>query len=585
MSNRLGGVLLVLLATLLSSSSSHAQFDKNGNPVCKAVGIQDQPDLISFKGDFVVVWRDFRDGDGDIYAQRVTSKGEKKWPANIEVNGQTICDAPGEQYSPRVVGTGGEVWVVWIDERDVGTKLIYAEQVNFATGATTFGNGKRVCQAASDQTEFDVENQDGPVIVWKDSRNDATTNKDIYAQYIDKNGVLKWGNNGTVVCKANGNQSNPKIVFCHDGLLLGFLVAWEDNRNGANDTDIFAQLLLLDDGSRQWNPNDGVPVCDQAGHQESIALARYDKYVAIAWQDGRAAAVDTLDIYAESIGVADHASQWAVGGMPVCKAKKKQWSPQILESFGELYLAWLDGRATGVSSLRVSAQRIKGGTAKWEADGVLVSQSGNQNTAPSFSIAMVGGNLASVFNLAFNDNLYGISTYSFLRDNGKFIERAGAAGVSSHDKPHKQVRAKTSDKGVFAVWTDERRGADNSDIYMNRVQFAEEPKVVPKDEERRAPDGATPTVSALTLLQNRPNPFASSTEFRIGLPRSAPTELEVFDVQGRRVFHRSAYLSAGWNSVPFDGRDEDGQLLPTGIYFGRVSALGESRRMKLVIQR
>ncbi|HEU4928332.1 MAG TPA: FlgD immunoglobulin-like domain containing protein, partial [Candidatus Krumholzibacteria bacterium] len=98
--------------------------------------------------------------------------------------------------------------------------------------------------------------------------------------------------------------------------------------------------------------------------------------------------------------------------------------------------------------------------------------------------------------------------------------------------------------------------------------------------------GNLPPVSALTVLPNHPNPFTERTELSVGLPSKADIRVEMFDVAGRRV--RAISLeqrAAGWQRVPFDGRDDRGRPLPSGVYFYRVHAGGESAAHKMVIAR
>ena len=95
----------------------------------------------------------------------------------------------------------------------------------------------------------------------------------------------------------------------------------------------------------------------------------------------------------------------------------------------------------------------------------------------------------------------------------------------------------------------------------------------------------TPALTSLRVDANMPNPFSAATELRIGLPVAANVTVEVFDVAGRRVATREAALSAGWQSLRFDGRDTSGRLLPSGVYFYRVTAAGETVTRKLVINR
>jgi hypothetical protein len=98
--------------------------------------------------------------------------------------------------------------------------------------------------------------------------------------------------------------------------------------------------------------------------------------------------------------------------------------------------------------------------------------------------------------------------------------------------------------------------------------------------------GDTPALSTLTVLQNRPNPFAASTELEIGLPESGDVSIQIYDVAGRAV--REEKLpgrQAGWQRVTLDGRGGDGRPLASGVYFCRVTANGATVTRKLVIAR
>jgi flagellar hook assembly protein FlgD len=69
------------------------------------------------------------------------------------------------------------------------------------------------------------------------------------------------------------------------------------------------------------------------------------------------------------------------------------------------------------------------------------------------------------------------------------------------------------------------------------------------------------------------------------MPANGDVTLEVYDVAGRRVRSEQRSLAAGWQAVTFDGRDGNGRALPSGVYFYRVSAAGQTRTAKMVIQR
>lgn len=88
------------------------------------------------------------------------------------------------------------------------------------------------------------------------------------------------------------------------------------------------------------------------------------------------------------------------------------------------------------------------------------------------------------------------------------------------------------------------------------------------------------------LRQNRPNPFKVSTEIEFLLSKEEPGDLAVFNAAGVRVKTIiQGRLSSGKHRATWDGRDDRGTLLPSGVYFVRLRLIGgfqQTRRMVLV---
>lgn len=82
-----------------------------------------------------------------------------------------------------------------------------------------------------------------------------------------------------------------------------------------------------------------------------------------------------------------------------------------------------------------------------------------------------------------------------------------------------------------------------------------------------------------------PNPFASRTTVRFLAPRAGAYSVEVFDVTGRLSRVIDGFASdAGWVETAWDGRDNAGAPVASGIYFLRVHAGGmmETRRALVI---
>jgi hypothetical protein len=94
----------------------------------------------------------------------------------------------------------------------------------------------------------------------------------------------------------------------------------------------------------------------------------------------------------------------------------------------------------------------------------------------------------------------------------------------------------------------------------------------------------TPTV--LTLLNNAPNPFSQQTEIRVGLPSAADVAFDLFDVTGQRVFSdRVSGVPSGWSTFTLRTENSAGGTLASGIYFLRVTAIGQVQSQRLVVIR
>ena len=98
-----------------------------------------------------------------------------------------------------------------------------------------------------------------------------------------------------------------------------------------------------------------------------------------------------------------------------------------------------------------------------------------------------------------------------------------------------------------------------------------------------------PSVNApreFVLSQNYPNPFNPSTVIRFLLPQTSHATLAVYDVLGHRVRTLvDGVQTAGEQRVTWDGRDDRGAAVASGMYFYRLSANGLTQTRKLTLMR
>ena len=82
-----------------------------------------------------------------------------------------------------------------------------------------------------------------------------------------------------------------------------------------------------------------------------------------------------------------------------------------------------------------------------------------------------------------------------------------------------------------------------------------------------------------------PNPFNPMTTIRFELGRRITVDLEIFDISGRMIRRLVAHevMDGGIQERVWDGTDEDGVVVPTGVYVCRMRAGGHQESIRMVL--
>ena len=101
-----------------------------------------------------------------------------------------------------------------------------------------------------------------------------------------------------------------------------------------------------------------------------------------------------------------------------------------------------------------------------------------------------------------------------------------------------------------------------------------------------ATEGRVGSIGKFALGPNYPNPFNPTTTIQYALPQAVAVQLTVHNALGQVVRTLVAeHQSAGHYAVNYDGRDDHGQPLSSGLYFYRLQAGSISRVEKMVLLR
>jgi hypothetical protein len=92
--------------------------------------------------------------------------------------------------------------------------------------------------------------------------------------------------------------------------------------------------------------------------------------------------------------------------------------------------------------------------------------------------------------------------------------------------------------------------------------------------------------SEFSLHDNYPNPFNPETKIGYFLPRAGQVRLEVFNILGQRIRTLvNEHQAAGNREVSWDGRNEAGEQVTSGVYFYKLQAEDFVQTKKMVLIR
>jgi hypothetical protein len=333
-------------------SNGEIAWQLDGVPVCMADDEQKYLSIVSDgSGGAIMGWVDLRFGWDEfcVYVQRIDSAGNVLWDREgVQLlRGTLYADMPVLASD----GEGGAI-VTW-GRADKGWVTLYSQRVNeFGDAVWEEDVLLSAAQEHRSATWTVPDGSGGAISVWWDRR---ITGRDIYAQRIDGSGKILWKKFDAVVCAEPKHQMFPRIIPDGGG---GATVAWHDARNG--NWDIYAQRLDRK-GKMRWE-QEGIPVCTAAGHQRFPRIVGDGRGGAVVMWDDERNGSDNIDIYAQWIGGSGR-HVWRTDGEPVITAPGDQISSDaVSDGTGGLIFTWTDYRSNtaGIYAHRLDLDERRG---------------------------------------------------------------------------------------------------------------------------------------------------------------------------------------------------------------------------------
>jgi hypothetical protein len=100
-------------------------------------------------------------------------------------------------------------------------------------------------------------------------------------------------------------------------------------------------------------------------------------------------------------------------------------------------------------------------------------------------------------------------------------------------------------------------------------------------------ESGIPSVPAITgIYKAFPNPFNPHTNVIYGMDKNSHVQIEVFNVRGQRIRTLlDATVNKGWHTMQWNGKDQNGNNLPSGVYYLRMNVEGKSYSYKTTLMK
>ena len=252
-----------------------------GVAIYTARGGIDSPSLVTdHAGGAIVVWGDQRNGDPDVFAQRVNSSGAMVWAGS----GVPVCVESDAQSDPAAAVLDIGVLVTWDDYRFGDAPYAYGQALDLSGTALAVDNGIPIAPGQSDQFARALQVADGALIAFMGAPN---------IQKVDTDGVLQLGSSGVPLRPSCQGALAPVIVT--DGG-QGAIVFWQGSCDFVT-YNLRAQRVNSM-GTAQW-VSDGLAMGPSAYGQAFFAAIADGQGGAIAaWEDQRNGG---FSIYAQKV--------------------------------------------------------------------------------------------------------------------------------------------------------------------------------------------------------------------------------------------------------------------------------------------
>ncbi len=89
--------------------------------------------------------------------------------------------------------------------------------------------------------------------------------------------------------------------------------------------------------------------------------------------------------------------------------------------------------------------------------------------------------------------------------------------------------------------------------------------------------------TGFALYQNYPNPFNNGTVIPFDLPVASEVNFKIVNILGRVVYSIRRHYPGGWHQIDWNGTDNSGSPVASGVYYYRLKTWEYSDSKKMIL--
>lgn len=478
---------------------------------------QNEPSVcISRKNPNIVVaaWRDFRYGIDPVANRRVgysySTNAGLTWAVSQILDSTLLPNLTRNSDPVLTVDTAGNFYIAVVAIPFSGGGLVLAVYKSTNNGVT-FPNAFICSQTGSEDKEW-MTTDLSPVSPFNNSLYISWTSFSMGGIRLVKstNGGVNWTANPVAVSNPTAAVQGSNICISRNGQVnvvwLGFTANQNIDFNRSTDGGAtFSTVSTITTGPFPSGlPND-VITCPWIA--TDISAGPRSGWLYVVWADNRNGDCDVFFTRSTDAGTS-WSSPTRINNDPVGNGKIQYWPVIAVNETGNIAVMFMDSRNTPDNTIIEAwiARSIDGGNTFTNE---LISSEPTPTNVPGS-------------NVRFGDYVD--------------IDYVG--------------------QNIVPVWTDERSGGVNTDIFTSEIT------------ELLAAGNTNSVPSEYRLNQNYPNPFNPSTVISFEMPKQSFVTIEIYNSIGQYIKTiANGVFPAGTNNISFNAGS-----LPSGVYFYRLAA-------------